>query len=354
MRFLVVGLGSLGKRRIRNLKYLQSGTIIGCDPRLDRRDETSQRYRIQTYEDFSEAMKQNPEIVIISASPNLRLHYALEVAAANKHFFTEACPGDEQMDELITVLRDKKIVAVPSCTLYFYPGPKKVQKFMAAGAIGQPLNFTYYSGQYLPGWHPAEDSWPFSDTQRGGIEAYREIVPFELVWLNSMFGNIESISTFKGKTGNIEVDMSKAPYRLLVRFENGTIGHLLLDMTSKVPIQRMRLTGEEGSIEWDNSEQLIRIYSPDNHLKQTEQLIRGCVENMYTKPEEPYVDELRCFLEAIYGIAPFPHTFEKHKKILTLFDQAGENGQKEQKEQKEHKGTNAHMEEATLRECKAG
>jgi predicted dehydrogenase len=350
MRFLVVGLGSLGKRRIRNLKYLQSGTIIGCDPRLDRRDETSQRYRIQSFEDFSEAMKQDPDVVIIASSPTLRLHYALETAAANKHFFTEACPGDAQMDELITVLREKKIVAAPSCTLYFYPGPKKVQKFMNMGAIGQPLTFTYHSGQYLPGWHPAEDSWPFSDPHRTP-EAYREIVPFELVWLSSLFGTIESISTLKGKIGNPEVDMSGAPYRLQIGFENGTTGHLLLDMASKVPLQRMHLRGDEGSIEWDNSEQLIRIYSIDNHLKQTEQLIRGCVENMYIKPEEPYVDELRCFLEAIYGIAPFPHTFEKHRKILTLFAQAGENGQKEQKQQKEHKEhkeINVQVEEVTL------
>jgi predicted dehydrogenase len=244
MRFLIVGLGSLGKRRIRNLKYLQSGTIIGCDPRLDRRDETSQRYRIQTFENFNEAMNQDPEIVIISASPNLRLHYALEAAAANKHFFTEACPGDEQMDELITVLQGKKIVAAPSCTLCFYPGPKKVQKFMHEGAIGKPLTFTYHSGQYLPGWHPAEDSWPFSDSPRGA-DAYREIIPFELVWLRSLFGNIESISTFKGKIGNLEVDADNAPYKLLVKFESGTIGHLMLDMTSKTPIQRMHLKGEQ-------------------------------------------------------------------------------------------------------------
>ncbi|MEW5802149.1 MAG: Gfo/Idh/MocA family oxidoreductase [bacterium] len=330
MRFLVVGLGSLGKRRIRNLKYLQSGTIIGCDPRLDRRDETSQRYRIQTFENFNEAMNQDPEILIISASPNLRLHYALEAAAANKHFFAEACPQDEQMTELVTMLQGKKIVAAPSCTLCFYPGPKKVKNLLLKGTIGQPLSFTYHSGQYLPGWHPAEDFWPFSDSPQSP-EAYREILPFELVWLSILFGSIESVSTFKGKVGNSEVDMCDAPHRWLLRFESGTTGYLLLDMTSRAPIQRMHLTGEEGHIEWDNREQLIRIYSGENCLKQTEPLIRGCVENMYIKPEEPYVDELRSFLEAIYGIAPFPHTFKKHQEILTLVDQSGEAASKERK-----------------------
>ena len=39
MQVLVVGLGSMGKRRIRNLIKLGFKNIIGFDPRLDRRVE---------------------------------------------------------------------------------------------------------------------------------------------------------------------------------------------------------------------------------------------------------------------------------------------------------------------------
>ncbi|MEW6379011.1 MAG: Gfo/Idh/MocA family oxidoreductase [bacterium] len=330
MRFLVIGLGSLGKRRIRNLKYLQSGTIIGCDPRLDRRDETSQRYRIQTFEDFTEAMSHDPEALIISVPASMRLFYALEAAAANKHFFVEVCPKDGQMTELITWISERKIVAAPSCTLCFYPGPKKIRKLLHQGIIGQPLTFTYHCGQYLPGWHPAEDYWPFSDS-RPGSTAYREIISFELAWLSSLLGGIEAICTSRRCVSRTRsgADAAASSYHLLLRFRNGVCGHLLLNPTSKAPIQHMHFVGREGIIDWNNSEQLIKIYSTDNTLKHTEPLIRGCVENMYINPEEPYIDELRCFLEAVHGISPFPYTFEQHQNILTLLDQADDIGQEE-------------------------
>lgn len=46
MKFLVVGLGSIGKRRIRNLQYIDAGEIIGFDLRADRCDETKEKFGI--------------------------------------------------------------------------------------------------------------------------------------------------------------------------------------------------------------------------------------------------------------------------------------------------------------------
>ena len=43
MRFLIVGLGSMGKRRIRNLRALGETEIAGFDPRPERRDEATLR-----------------------------------------------------------------------------------------------------------------------------------------------------------------------------------------------------------------------------------------------------------------------------------------------------------------------
>jgi len=45
MQVLVVGLGSMGKRRIRNLIKLGFKNIIGFDPRLDRRVEVKKLYK---------------------------------------------------------------------------------------------------------------------------------------------------------------------------------------------------------------------------------------------------------------------------------------------------------------------
>ena len=49
LKILVVGLGSMGKRRIRNLQYLNQETVIGFDPRDDRCKESFEKYGIMPH-----------------------------------------------------------------------------------------------------------------------------------------------------------------------------------------------------------------------------------------------------------------------------------------------------------------
>ena len=54
MNFLVIGLGSMGKRRIRCLKTLGITKIYGFDSRNDRCQEVQQEYNIKTFDNFEE------------------------------------------------------------------------------------------------------------------------------------------------------------------------------------------------------------------------------------------------------------------------------------------------------------
>ena len=120
MKFLVIGLGSMGKRRIRNLQYLKAGEIFGFDPRQERREEVIQRYGIKVCATFEAALKLNPDALIISTPPDLHMSYALLSARAGKHFFTEASVVPHGMKELIELCRNGGFVAAPSCTCLLY------------------------------------------------------------------------------------------------------------------------------------------------------------------------------------------------------------------------------------------
>ena len=52
MKFLIVGLGSMGKRRIRNLQALGHVELAGFDIRKDRRDESKEKYDIEVSKIF--------------------------------------------------------------------------------------------------------------------------------------------------------------------------------------------------------------------------------------------------------------------------------------------------------------
>ena len=57
MKILIIGLGSMGKRRIRCLQNLGISDIYGFDTRIDRVQEACEKYKInavENYEDFLE------------------------------------------------------------------------------------------------------------------------------------------------------------------------------------------------------------------------------------------------------------------------------------------------------------
>lgn len=327
MKFLIVGLGSMGKRRIRNLLYLKAGEIIGFDVREDRRKEAEEKYGIKTFEEFENAMKEDPDALIISTPPDLHMKYAIIAARENKHFFTEASVLDQDIETLVALLREKReIVGAPSCTMRFHPAVRKIKELVKNNVIGRPLIFTYHSGQYLPDWHPWEDYRKFYVAKRetGGA---REIVPFELVWLTWIFGDVKTISCFKAKVSNLDVDIDDV-YQILLKFKTGVFGHLLVDVVSRYPTRYFRLLGEEGTIEWDWRKKSIRLYQANEKLWKNYTVDEGRPEKGYTVGEKMYIDEMRSFLRAIKGEEKYPYTFEEDWRILKLLYKAEKSSDK--------------------------
>ena len=69
---LVLGLGSMGKRRIRNLKALAINNIVGFDLRDDRRVEAFEKYNIEVVDSFEEAISSfKIDAFIISLPPDV-------------------------------------------------------------------------------------------------------------------------------------------------------------------------------------------------------------------------------------------------------------------------------------------
>lgn len=67
MKFLVVGLGSMGKRRVRNLQALGHAALAGFDLRADRRREAAEKYDIPVFDTFEAAVAAfKPDALVIS------------------------------------------------------------------------------------------------------------------------------------------------------------------------------------------------------------------------------------------------------------------------------------------------
>ena len=128
MRFLIVGLGSMGKRRIRNLQTLGWTDIIGFDPRSDRREEVVDRYGVEVIAGWEEAAATKADAWIISTPPDTHVDYGLQAIDVGASFFTEANVTDDRTPGLIEELKGSDVIGAPSCTFQYYAGPLQIKK----------------------------------------------------------------------------------------------------------------------------------------------------------------------------------------------------------------------------------
>jgi len=326
MKFLVVGLGSMGKRRIRNLKHLHQDNVIGFDVREDRCKEVYDKYKIKTFSDITEALKESPNAMIISTPPNLHMKYAKIAIKNDIHFFTEASVLQEEMEEVIQNLGKSQIVGFASHTMRYHPIVVEVKNILKKNTIGKPLSFLYHSGQYLPDWHPFEDYRNYYVSKRK-TGACREIVPFELLWLIEIFGKLNSVSAMKSKVSNLEADIDDI-YNVLLDFKSGLQGNFSVDVIARYPYRQLKILGENGVIFADWSERNVRYFTKESGWNSTK-TDDGTVEEGYIHGEDMYIQEMNMFIKAIKKEIPVPYTFKEDfavLKILEAIEKSSEDG----------------------------
>jgi predicted dehydrogenase len=320
MKFLIVGLGSMGKRRIRNLLHLGHTEIVGYDPREDRCNETCETLGIKAVSDWGVAQETDADAWVISTPPDTHMEYGFAALDREISFFTEASVTDDRAPEMVRRLVESDAIGAPSCTFRYYAGPRKIKQLLGDGKIGRPLMFTYHSGQYLPDWHPWESYKDFYVSKRE-TGACREIVPFELCWLVDILGELNKLTCLKDKVSDLDTDIDDV-YQLLLGFEDGISGHLVVDVIARPAVRVFRLCGTEGTVEWDHTANTIRLWTAETGDWEIIKLGRGTVEAGYIHAEEPYIDEMADFVAAVKGEKIWQYSYEDDEKILDFLIRA--------------------------------
>ena len=320
MKAVVVGLGSMGKRRIRCLQALGVQDIVGVDHRLDRREDAVKRYGIVTFAELGGAWADGAvDAAVISLPPKLHVAAMNECVRRRVPFFVEASVVDEGLAEVITAVRSAGLVAAPSTTLHFHPAIDQISKLVRGGRLGTVSNVMLHSGQYLPDWHTYESvaDYYVSDPATGGA---REIVPFELTWLTELFGLPLRVAGMHRKTIEIAgAERIDDTYNCLLDY--GTfLASLTVDVVSRHATRRLAINGSKAQLAWSWDEPVIRIFDGDPAAWSEVAYSMERAEPGYNPNigENMYIDEIRSFLDAIAGHAPFPNTLERDHDVLRL------------------------------------
>lgn len=309
MKFLVLGLGSMGRRRIRNLYKLgiYSTDIFGCDIREDRVLDAKKEYNIKTFKNPDDIV-QEMDVLIISTPPDQHLECLKYAVKYDKHFFCESGIFGDEVEEVMRKAKKKKLLAFSSHTLLFYTEWAKIKELVLSEYAGKPLSFNFHNGNFLPNWHSYESISDFYVTKRkmGGA---REIVAWELQWMRWIFGEVQKVCCIKGKLSpDFEADIDDT-YHLIYVFEKDVYANVVIDVVARPSVTLFELTCNRGIIYYDyyNSfDRNLKVIRDSEKKWESIVLDKRIPEKGYlVGSEKPYIKEMKCFLDYIkFGKKP--------------------------------------------------
>ncbi len=322
MVVLVMGLGSMGKRRIRLLKqYIEQEAerkdewrIIGVDLKAERCHNVQELFGISTYSSMEEALKQNPvDCVIVSTAP-LSHGKIIESCLQQKlHVFTELNLTDALYDRNIALAEEGGRVLFLSSTFLYRKEleyiKNQVQNRNFSGA------YRYHSGQYLPDWHPWE-SYKDYFVDNKETNGCREIMAIEFPWLIDTFGQIKAIHKFSRKISALDIDYPDC-YQILIEHENGVTGTLTVDLVTPKAERELEVWEEKFYLGWKGTADTLEEYDEDSGKIRPVEYIK---EDGQSTLENAYYNELKHFLSCVRGETAPRYTFEQDKKILSIID----------------------------------
>ncbi len=312
MKFLISGLGSIGRRHFRNLLALgERDILLHRTHRATLPDDELAGFKVET--DLAKALAHKPDALIVANPTALHLEVAIPAAEAGCHILIEKPISHtlSRVDELTAALRRGGGQCLVGFQFRFHPGLSQVKSWLQVGMIGSPLSARAHWGEYLPGWHPWEDytkGYAARPELGGGVVL---TLSHPLDYLRWLLGEVDSLWAF---TSNQGLGMAvEDTAEIGLRFESSCLGSLHLDYNQRPPSHTLEITGSKGRILWDNADGAARLYQAEVSKEW----------KIVTPPEGfernwLFMDELRHFLAVMRGETPPLCTLQDGTQVLHL------------------------------------
>jgi len=236
-----------------------------------------------------------PDAAIIASPASLHLEAALPLANAGVHLLIEKplSSTSDNVDQLVALCREKKLVLMVGYNLRFMPSLQKARAMVREGAIGRVISVRAEVGQYLPQWRPHAD-------YRKGVTAQSALgggvlleLSHDIDYILWTLGLPGSVTAFGGHYSDLEIDVEDVAEILVDYPERRCLVSIHLDMVQQSAIRRCRFVGSEGILIWDCIADQIEYFRADRGEWLVIDDVRLEDRNFM------YIEQLRHFLDCI-------------------------------------------------------
>lgn len=326
MNIALIGLGSMGKRRLRLLKkHFYNLNIYGVDSNSERRLFCEKEYNIETFLDFKNLITNvKVDSAFICTSPLSHSKIISQCLENNIHVFTELNLVSDGYEKNIALSMEKKLILFLSSTALYRKETEYIIEVVKEDK--NPVCYNYHVGQYLPDWHPWEKYNDFFVGNRR-TNGCREILAIELPWIIAAFGKIENMHVITGKATSLDIEYNDY-YMIHFIHENGSIGNLIIDVVCREAVRKLEVFNENLYIEWQGSPNSLKIKNLDTKKLDAlnlYEIIDKLDSYSNTIIENQYLDEIKAFFSEINGKHISKYSFRDDYYTLELIDRIERN-----------------------------
>ena len=323
MKILIVGLGAIGQRHLRNLRRLLGDQVELLAARsrglthvlsdaltLEAADGLCEKYGVRSFATLDEALIHEPDVAFVCSPTSLHIETSLTLARAGCHLFIEKPLAHEysRVEQLLDIVERQGLVATVGYQFRFHPCLTTAYDLLRSGAVGRVLAVRAEAGEYLPGWHSYEDYRGTYAGRRdlGGGVLLTQI--HEMDYLYWFFGPPQTVFTLGGHLSSLDIDAEDVASTLMQFERDGRRFpvHVHQDYVQQPPSRRCEIVGDAGKLEIDLLRHTIKLYGASGRLLQSHEFADFQRAQMF-------IDETRHFLSCV----------ERHEApVVTLRDGA--------------------------------
>lgn len=259
MRFLIIGLGSIGRRHTRNLAALHPKASFSFLRRQKSPDALVSELGGDVFTDLGEALKDRFDLVVLATPSALHMDALALLIASGLPLLIEkpivTSPRDcERCLELIAASPPAPRAA--GFNFRYVPSLLKMKQLIQDGTLGTIVSASFRAGQWLPDWRPDQDytqSYSASRRLGGGVEL--DLV-HEIDVARWFFGDLDLRFAMGGQLSALSIESNDVTRMILSPDAGGPIVDIGLDYVSRQRVRRYEITGDKGSLIWDIGGQL--------------------------------------------------------------------------------------------------
>jgi predicted dehydrogenase len=309
MKVLMIGLGGIGQRHLRNLRALlgddvniiayrvrKLSGVITPSLQIDTDRDVEREYNLRVFSDLESALAEKPDIAFICNPSSLHIPVALACVQAGCDLFVEKPLSDGMagLPELQAWVEKHARIVMVGYQLRFHPCFLRMREIVGKGLLGNLLAVRATVGEYLPGWHRYEDyrQGYAARTDLGGGVILSQIHEFD--YLYSLFGKARRLFSIGGHWSNLEIDVEDVASTLMqCEFAGRPLPvHLQQDYLQRPPQRQCEVIGDAGKAILDFPTLSVTRYG-----------VEGTVADRFTCDQldrnQLFILEMQHFLECV-------------------------------------------------------